>query len=82
MYFLCLQLGLKHRNSALSFFWLASVMSIRGHPGSTQCEQTISNLFMELMSGFLLFIGISSMGSGGYKAASMKDEDFYPRQVE
>lgn len=57
-------------------------MSIRGHPGSTQCAQTISNLFMELMSGFLLFIGISSMGSGGYKAASMKDEDFYPRQVE
>lgn len=30
----------------------------------------------------LLFIGISSVSSGGYKAASMKDKDFYPRQVE
>lgn len=72
----------KAQKFGVSFFWLASVMSIRGQPRSTQHEQTISNLFMELTSGFLLFIGIYSMGSGGYKAASMKDEDFYPRQVE
>jgi len=74
------------RNKALkftlSFFWIASVTSIRGHPGSTHCAQTSSNLFMEVRSGFLLFIGIYSTGSGGCKAASMKDEDFYPRQVE
>lgn len=38
---------------------------------------------MEVLGGFLLlFVGISSMSSGGYKAASMKDKDFYPRQVE
>lgn len=66
----------------VSFFWITFVLSLRGQPDSTQCEQTNSNLFMELMSGSLLFIGISSVGSGGYKAASMKDEDFYPRQVE
>lgn len=58
-------------------------MSIRGHPVSAQSEQTSSSLFMEVLGGFLLlFVGISSMSSGGYKAASMKDKDLYPRQVE
>lgn len=57
-------------------------MASSGCPGPTQCEQTSSNLLMKVRGVFLLFIGISCMGSGGYRAAFMKDEDFYPRQAE
>lgn len=57
-------------------------MAISGCPGPTQCEQTSCNLLMKVRGVFLLFIGISCMGSGGYRAAFMTDEDFYPRQAE